>query len=66
MQKKTKNLIKLKKEKFLETKDKITDGASTVIRRARKCAHCEKKFFEDSNSDSERSTRRLSSISNLA
>ena len=66
MKKKTKNLYKLTKEKFLETKDKITDRASTVIRRARKCAHCEKKFFEDSNSDSERSTRRLSSISNLA
>ena len=66
MKKKTKNLYKLKKEKFLETKDKITDRASTVIRRARKCAHCEKKFFEDSDSDSERSTRRLSSISNLA
>ena len=42
---KAKNRMKLKKENLLETKDKIKDSASTIIRRGRECAHCEKKIF---------------------
>ena len=42
---KAKNRMKLKKENLFETKNKIKDSASKIIRRGRECAHCEKKFF---------------------